>query len=84
MQVYLALPFPLGTYPQLLHDFGLVTDKPITVLQAADFFDDRLGLLEAIEEVAARLFLPERNANDTRSAQDAKTLAQVCYALLNV
>lgn len=53
----------------------------MTVLQAADFFDDRLGLLEAIEEVADRLFLPERNANDSRSAQDANALAQVCYAL---
>ena len=45
-------------------------------VQAADFFDDRNGLLEAIEELADRLFTPGRTVTDFSTNADAHSLAE--------
>lgn len=42
-----------------MHDLFCILLLIVVSMQAADFFDDRRGLLEATEEIAARLFLPE-------------------------
>lgn len=47
------------------------------MVQAADFFDDWEGLLAAIEEIADRLFIPERATSRNFVEHDGVLLPQV-------